>query len=494
MAGGVSRLVRQSGVYALGNAAVKLSGLLLALLYLNPAYLSTEAFGYFGLLFVTAQLGTFIVGLGLSQGLLKFMTDESHASARPALPFTALVATMGVAAVAVLLFWASSAPLAAFLLDDASRRRLIMLVAFYVAFKVIGAIPLALLRVQERPGLYVLAVGAEMGVLIGGTYYGLAIARQGLEGLMMAYALSAGVSMVMLVGGMLTRTAWAFQRPLVMPLMRYGAPLVLAGLSSWFLMAGDRYVLKLFVDADTIGLYEWASRISSTLKMLLVDSFQLAFAVAGLKQLGTGDVSLHRRTFRHYVIGTGWAVLALSLLAYDLNGVLVRGFGAAPHYLNSSPLVFPLALGFMAFGVYVVVNNVLYATGHTKAIGANVALAAALNAALNVALIPVLGALGAALTTLFSYAVLAGLSARIAKGKVHVDYDWRVLVVVVVLVVGLYGIMWPSRAWPVYARLPLRLAAILAYLPLLLAFRLYTWEEVRLGWRHAKRRWAHLRH
>ena len=486
-------LVRQSGLYALGNVAVKLSGLVLAPLYLNTVYLSEEGYGYFALLVVTAQLGIYVAGLGIGTGLLKFMSDPRHAAEREALPFTALVAT-GAAALAVLgALWALDGPLARLLLDTPGEGRLIRILAVYVAFKVVGAIPLMVLRVEERAGAYALAVAAEVVVLVGAVYYLLAVRGLGLEGIMTGYALSAGVSMLVLVGVTLTVVRWRFRAGLLAPLMRYGAPLVLASLAGWFLNAGDRYLLKWLDGITSAGLYNWAANLAGVLNMLFVQSFQLAFAVLGLKTLGAGDISLHRRTFRHYVIWTGWAVLGLALLTFDLMVLLIEGFGVNPSYLAADRLVLPLALGFMAYGIYVVVNNVLYATGHTGAIGANVALAAVLNAALNVALIPVLGPLGAALTTLLSYAVLAGLSARIAQRKVHVDYDGRVLVVVVALVVGLYALMWPSRAWPAYWRLPLRLAAILAYLPLLVAFRLYTWDEVRLGWGRAKAQWARWR-
>ena len=487
----LSGLARQSGIYALGNAAAKLSGLVLAPLYLNTDYLSKEGFGYFALLIVTAQLGIFVAGLGLGTGLLKFMSGPEHAAERKALPFTALIATVGAAALAFGLIWFGDEVLAQLLLDGPQQRYLVRILAVYVAFKVVGAIPMMLLRIEERAGWYAFAMTAEIGVLIGGVYYFLVAREMGLEGIMLAYALSAGVSMVVLTGVMLSVVSWTFRARLMRPLMRYGAPLVLASLAGWFLNAGDRYLLR-WLDNDSLPIYEWAARISGVLNMLFVQSFQLAFSVLGLKALGVGDVSLYRRTFRHYVIWTGWAVLGLSLITFDAMVVLVE-FGADPDYLEADRLVLPLALGFMAYGIYVVVNNVLYATSHTKVIGLNVALAAVLNAGLNIALIPVLGALGAALTTLFSYAVLAGLSARVAAGKVHVNYDGRVLFVVLLLVVGLYGLMWPSRDWSMALRLPLRLTAILAYLPLLVAFRLYSWEEVRLGWRHAKAQWARLR-
>ena len=488
----LSGLARQSGIYALGNAAAKLSGLVLAPLYLNEAYLSPESFGYFALLIVTAQLGIFVAGLGLGTGLLKFMSDPQHAAARRALPFTALVATVGAVALAFGFIWLSDEVLARLLLDGAEQGYLVRIMGVYVAFKVVGAIPMMLLRIEERAGWYAIAMTSEIGVLIGSVYYFLVVRGMGLEGIMLAYALSAGVSMVVLSGVMLSVVRWTFQAHLMRPLIRYGAPLVLASLAGWFLNAGDRYLLR-WLDNDSLPIYEWGARISGVLNMLFVQSFQLAFSVLGLKSLGAGDVSLYRRAFRHYVIWTGWAVIGLSLITFDAMIVLVEGFGANPLYLEADRLVLPLALGFMAYGIYVVVNNVLYATGHTKVIGVNVALAAVLNAGLNLALIPVLGALGAALTTLFSYAVLAGLSARIATGKVHVNYDGRVLLLVVVLIVGIYGLMWPSRDWSMALRIPLRLAAILAYLPLLVVFRLYTWEEVRLGWRHAKAQWTQFR-
>ncbi len=145
-----SRLLRQGGLYALGNVALKASGLLLAVLYLNPAYLTVEGFGYFSLLIFTAQFCTFIAGLGLGTGLLKFMADPAYEGEHEALPFTTLLATLGTAGVALIVLWGLARPLAGLILDSPARAGLIHLMALYAVFKVVGQIPLMLSQVRPE--------------------------------------------------------------------------------------------------------------------------------------------------------------------------------------------------------------------------------------------------------------------------------------------------------------------------------------------------------
>ena len=472
------RLVRQSGLYALGNLAVKASGLVLAPFYLNTAYLSVADFGYFALLNVTAQLGIFVVGLGLATGMLRFMAGE-HTDDPAALPFTALLGSVATGGVALALWWGCSAPLAGLLLDEAAGKVIIRLLGVYVFFKVVGSIPMTLMRVRERAGLYAVALAAEMVFLIGGVYYFLVRQGMGLAGVMWAYVWAAGVSTVILTTALLVREPRRFHIGALGPLVRFGTPLVLAGLAGWFLNAGDRYLLKWLADPVALARYEWSARLGGIVNLLVVQSFQLAFAVVGLKAIRAGTVQLHRQAFRHYTVWTGWVVLALSLLTFDLMSVLVGGFRVDPFYQDVQALVLPLALGFLAYGIYMIVNNVLYASGDTAAIGVNVLVAALFNAGMNVVVIPFLGAMGAALTTVAAYLLLALLTAHIAERKYPVGYPWGVFAGVVLLIVGLFLAGEQAQGLPVVGRLLVRFALLLAYFPLVLLTRLYTLADLK---------------
>jgi O-antigen/teichoic acid export membrane protein len=343
-----------------------------------------------------------------------------------------------------------------------------------------------LLRVQERAGWYILAMVAEVLVLIGAAYVFMVVQGLGLTGLMMAYALSAGVGAVVLVAVMLGVVPWRFERRLVQVLIAFGMPLVVASFAGWFLNAGDRYLLKWLTDATTVGLYEWAARLAGVLNMLFVQSFNLAFSVIGLKKLGTDarDGQMHRQTLRHYVVWTGWAVLGLSLLSYDLTRLLP----ADPLYLQAETIVLLLALGFMNYGIYYVIINVVYATGRTGVISLNVLFAALLNAGLNIALIPPLGVMGAALATFVAYLALALGAAYFTKQDLHVRFPWRAFLIVVPLVVGLYWLGRPSIDWSFGLRFAARAALVVAYPLLILLTRLYTWAEVRGVWQVLRER------
>src|SRR5690606_33237830 len=194
------RLARQSGAYALGNVAVKSSGLVLAAFYLDPAYLPKADFGYLSQLDALARVVLLVGSLGLPLGLIKFAVaagtpvpggGEAPDVARGTLPATVLLLSAVCGAVLCAAGWLAAPWLAAALLDEAARAPLVRLLAVYVGFKTVAEVGYAELRARERPGLFVLAVLVEWGVLIAGVVYFLAAEGEGLEGVLKGYALSA---------------------------------------------------------------------------------------------------------------------------------------------------------------------------------------------------------------------------------------------------------------------------------------------------------------
>ncbi|GAB5521953.1 MAG: oligosaccharide flippase family protein [Rhodothermales bacterium] len=474
----LERIAKQSGIYALGNLALKLGGLLLIPLYVNT--LSEASYGYFALLDATARVLVMMLGLGLGTGLLRFMTHPDHAEDHISLPFTAWATAMGVSAVGVVLVWALAPGIASALLDDAARSPLVQWMGLYAGLKVVEAIPIMLLRTRERAGWYVVATVLELAVLIVAAFLLLRQGR-GVLGIMQAYAFSAGVGAVVLSGAMLKRERWVFRASLIQPLVRFGAPLVMAGLAALVLNIGDRYVLKGLLDSAAVGVYDWASRLGGVINMLFVQSFQLAFGVIGLKALALQEegIALYRRTFRHFVIWTGWGVLGLSLFALDFTALIANKAA----YLAADQLVLPIGLGFMAYGIYHIAVNVLYASGDTQHIARMVIIAALANVGLNIVLIPILGSVGAALTTGGAYALLAALAVRQARQHLKVNYAWRTLGIVLVLIGTLWGIGQVTQPWSPGARFATRVLIVFAYLPLLYLCRLYRRDELVSLWR-----------
>ncbi|MDX1440048.1 MAG: oligosaccharide flippase family protein [Rubricoccaceae bacterium] len=475
--GPLTRLVRQGGMYTLSNLGVKLAGFILLAFYLDPATLSQADYGRFQLLEIMAQILILVGGMGLAAGLLKFLHDDSLAEDEDALPATTLVGVSICAVGIFVIVWLVSHPLATFLVDDPEAVLPVRLAGGYVALKLIGAVPFMVLRAKERAGTYALIAITEAFVLVGAVAYMLVVRRAGLDGVMIGYVISAAVSAVCLSGFLLAHLTGGVKWTLLRPLFRFGMPLALAGLAAVVLNAGDRYVLKLLTDAEVVAVYGLAAKYGGLVNMLFVQSFNLAFSVIGLKALradGEG-ATVHRRTFRHYVVLTGWGVLGVSLLARDVTDLLSPN----PAFLDAEPLVLPLALGFMAYGIYYIGMNVLYAEGQSRAIAGGVTIAAIVNIVLNLVAIPLLGVAGAALTSLLCYAGLAAITMRRAVRTTPVDYHWLALGVVLLFVLGLWMLAQASIHWAPIMRILFRLGLISAYPALVLVAGIYRRDELR---------------
>lgn len=471
----VVRLAWQSAVYSLGNLGLKVAGLLLLPLYLDPARLSQADYGYLGLLETAAQLAIAVAGLGVASGLMRYTAGPSGGASREDFLGTAFLTTAAAAAVALLAVLALATPLAELLLQDAARADVIRWAGAYVALKVVGAVPYMVMRVRERAGLFLAALLAEVTILVGGVFVALAVLDAGLAGVMAAFAISAGAAAVPLSIGVLARMPVRWRADAARKLLRFGAPLTLAALAGILLNAGDRFVLQGLAGPEVLAVYVLAAKFGGIVNMLFVQSFNMAFSVLGLKAIGaSGDTDFHRRVVRHFIVLAGWGVLGVALLARDVTDALSPN----PAYLDAEHLILPIAYGFLLYGIYFLVMNVLYAANRTRQVAGLVMVAAVFNLAINFALIPILGAMGAALATVAAYGLLAFASVWQARRAMPVRLPWAVLAAATFLLLGLWALAQPTATWDTGARLAARGGILLAYPALVVAIGLYARDEV----------------
>jgi O-antigen/teichoic acid export membrane protein len=127
-----------------------------------------------------------------------------------------------------------------------------------------------------------------------------------------------------------------------------------------------------------------------------------------------------------------WLALALGLLApWILKVITTKPFYPAQNVVS------PLAFGVAAFGAYVVVQ---IGTGRARQTRSNwvvTGLAAVLNVALNFALIPPYGRMGAAIATVSAYTLLFVAMAWRAHMVFPVPYQWRRVATLAAAAVGL---------------------------------------------------------
>lgn len=478
----IRRVVSKSLVFTIGNVLAKGSGLVLALLYLDPARLAEADFARLGLVQAFAALVAPVVALGLAAGMLRYLSNGT-ADERRAAPFTAFVLVAALGAAVFLAAWPFGEEIWFLMTNsrsgDVPAALLGRLTVALAVLDGIATVPLMRVQAREKAGWYSTITAGRFALLIAATFAALVVLDAGLIGAVGALVIASALVVAVTAAALLLHEPWTFQRSLMRKLIAYGAPLVLAGLALPTLHVGDRFLINALVGPEPLALYEAANRLASVLNATLVQGFHLAFAVIGLKSLDAGHGgTLHRRMFRHLsVVGFGFA-LGLSLFAFDALHLL-----ASPEsdYPAATRYVYPLAVGLVGYVLYLIGANVLYAHRRTGLVAFGLVFAAACNIGLNLLLLPWMGVMGAAVATAFAYGLMAAGACLSAERIEPIRFPWLVPLGLLVGTTGLYLAGTLTQDWPLMTRLAARTGLMLLYPLLVLALGIYRWAEVKAG-------------
>jgi O-antigen/teichoic acid export membrane protein len=213
---------------------------------------------------------------------------------------------------------------------------------------------------------------------------------------------------------------------------RFGIPLVPTALFLWVTNFSDRFFLVKLSDVSEAGLYSVGVRVASAM-VLLLTAFRMAWPAFAYS---IRDEDEAKRTYAYVLtyltVVTAWVALGLTLLAPWLVDLL-----AADRFAESSRVVGPLAFAAVAFAAYIVVAIGVGRVRRTQFNWVVTGAAAAVNVALNLALIPPYGMMGAAIATIAAYVTMAIGMAWWSQRIYPVPYQWRRVVTAALAAVGI---------------------------------------------------------
>jgi O-antigen/teichoic acid export membrane protein len=465
----MKRLGRHSAVYGLGGIVSRVLAVFLLPLYTR--YLEPDDFGAVGLVVALSAVLVTILRLGISSAFFRFYFDSKEAAhrllvVRTSFWFTMASATLGLAAGVLL-----AEPVADLLgLDDPNLVR----AGFVGIWAQMNYEQLtALFRAEERSTAFVLASLANVLLTIGATVLLVVVWEQGALGVIVGNF--TGTLLVYL--GLLTvhraQLGLQFSRPLLREMNRFGIPLVPAALALIVVNFSDRFFLVHLADLEEVGLYEIGVRVASA-TVLLLTAFRMAWPAFAYS---IEDDDEAKRTYAfvltYLVAIASWLALGLGLLAPWLVRLLTT-----PDFYEGADVVAPLAFAGMAYAAYIVMAIGVGRAKRTQFNWAITGVAAAVNVALNLILIPPYGMMGAAAATVAAYAVMFAGMTWYAQRVFPTPYQWRRVLTAVAAAVALL------LAGKAVGGLAVALVLSLAYPLALLVLGFYLPEErrrLRLG-------------
>jgi O-antigen/teichoic acid export membrane protein len=476
VSGYLRRLATTGAAYTAASIVSKL--IAVALLPLYTRYLTRGDYGAAEVMFAAVVSASIVVRFGMIEALLRFYYREDEDPGR--VVSTSFAALFWFATIAALIALPFAGPLSEALLNkSAPDLARISIAGLWVL--TLNEYLLTLFRLEERARAFFITTILNVLAAIALTVILVVVMEEGARGLLIGSYASGAVVVLALVFIHRRRLSLRFERPLLRRLLRFGLPTMPAELSLYGLNFVDRIIIVHAAGLPEAGLYSIAVKFAQGVNVL-VRGFQLAWPPLAYSIRDDDEARrVYATVVTLFVAGCAFAVTGMWLL----SRWLVRAL-AAPEFFASYKAIGLLTAAATLYALYMVLVVILGRTGRTEFNFPATGAALAANIALNLALVPPLGIVGAGIALVASYVVVLALMYVFTQRLFPVPYEWsrllRVLTVSTVLI-GLGELLLPTEGMTGFV---LRLLFALAYPFALLATGFFTRPE---------RRWlARLRH
>jgi len=458
------------------------AGALLVTLMLTRSF-STDEYGVIATASTVVMIVTALLGFGIPAATGRFLAQTSASRARLALIRKSILLSL-ISAVAFALFCALLLP---FYARISNIEVLTMLSIPIFALLVTEHLRNLGVKIHQSIGAmhYAAHQSLAMSLLLIALTAGVVFFNGGIYDVLSVRAIAIGASILLFAASVrkLTRSDSASTAPTTssLSILRYGIPLSITSISSFFFIQADIITLSVYGETSAIAFYSVSAFV---LAKLMIASFSIGMGVgprltsAPLSPEQDERTPLLAKALRFSLI---FSCLIFIIAETVGTHVLAIIFGEA--YRESGWSLRILAVFFLIQGVVAITGPALDYTGLAAARAKASFVAGTLNIGGNIALYPVFGPAGIAYASVFAYTVVFSANiyctAKISSTHAFLNRE-NILLVTCILPLGvLTGLVGSTiLGESTTAVLATLLLIIAAYLFLIIVFRITSLEEI----------------
>jgi O-antigen/teichoic acid export membrane protein len=362
-----------------------------------------------------------IVPLEISMGIARFFPDAESKHEKISYASTSLWFTV----IIYLLFFCVSfiflEQLSHFVLDRHDLERVFLAAVFSICGNGIFFLAQNQLRWQLQSKLYSIASLACTAISIVVSIILVLFLNMGVIGVILGQlsgnTLGASLALWFTRGTYSFTFDWRKLRELLL----YSLPLVPSSISVFVALYIDRVVIKEFMSMGAVGLYGIGYRLAS-MSILVIVGFQGALTPLVYTYHKEAETPIQlAKIFRYFLALALFVFLFVSVFSRNIMTLLTT-----PDYYGAGKLIRILVPAVFLANMYIFAPG-LYLAKKTKMIAVINICAAVMNTVLNLALVPAIGVLGAAISTLLSSILSFVLYLRLGQKEYPIPYGWTVL-------------------------------------------------------------------
>ena len=425
----------QSLIYAFGIFLQHAASIIMLPIYTR--YLTPADYGIADLLSMGVEVVGLIVGVISAEAIFRFFYERNDENYRHSVVFTVYAVSLLVNLVGYFLIMSFSDMAAGYLFagfDIQNPQFLVLLFGATILFQVMSAIPMAFIRAQQKPVLYVTFSALRLSLAVSFNLYFVVYKGLHITGVVYATFCFTAVHGVALTVYMLVHTRVAFSFDIARKSLSFSWPLMLSSLALFLTTYGDRLFIKYFYGASEVGLYSLAYKFGFILVSVGWASFAQAWDVRRYEVVHQDDaIDVFRRVFLYTQMIVFLVALVLSLFSKELLLVM-----AAPEFHEAHKVVGLIVLAYI-FNIWshYCMFGILYSkkTIYKALVDAFIL---PFTFVLYYVLISPYGAIGAGWATLISLLVRFLLINYFSTPLYDMNLEWRRIVPALILSILLY--------------------------------------------------------
>ena len=355
--------------------------------------LSTEEYGNLDLMSTTAQLMIPILTLNIQDAVLRFALDKEYDDKKV---INVALKVFGVSSVIMLVAVVLFDRLRLFSVDSSY---IWYLFALYLTSSLYNILSM-FLRATDKIKLFVICGLLNTLITCGLNILFLLVLKLGVVGYMCASVAGSFVSIVlMFLFGEIFRTFGQKETlSLFIKMASYSLPLVANSLAWWVNNASDRYILTFFCGATINGIYAVSYKIPTILSTVQ-GVFYNSWSISAITEFDKDD----KDGFLGNVYSMYSCISFIGCSAIMIFNIYIAKFLYSNDFYQAWQSVPFLLLGTAFNGLGLFEGCLFTAVKKTKAVSYTTFAGAIINTMMNFALIPFIGAVGAAVATCLGY-------------------------------------------------------------------------------------------
>ena len=386
------------GLIGITNLLIGLSGILL--LPILTRTLPIEEYGIWVQITVTIGLIPAVATLGLPYTMVRFLAAaKKREEIQEGFYSIAFIVIFTSAIASLLLFLFSELIAAALLNDNLTIARILPLIVFIECLNVLLLDFFRTFQQIKRYSIFSFIRTCLRIILV--AYF--VLAGYGIFGAAIGLLISSLV--IFLIQAFLTVSQIGITIPKFIhagEYLAFGLPLIPATLSYWVVNSSDHYVIGIFLGIAFVGYYSPGYILGSIIVMFVAPlAFMLPAVLSKYYDGNNIDAvkTVLRYSLKYFLMLAIPATFGLSLLSKPLLTILTT-----PEIASQGYLITPfIAVSSLLVGACTVISHIIVLKKKTKITGIIWIMAAILNLGLNLIVIPYMGILGAAITTLITF-------------------------------------------------------------------------------------------